>query len=102
MPLTQILSFFQMWYQGTKKLSYPEKSTDACRSDVLFSLQFDRSHRHLLPETICVHLETKMPTVGNEMGSNWKGRRTPPFGVDVLGEEFFTDGVSSTKEKSNV
>jgi len=84
------IGFFQMWNQGKKQMSYPEKHTDAARSDVLFTLQFDRSHRHMLAEIVCVHLETKMPAVADEMGANWSGRKTPPFGVEVLGKEFFS------------
>jgi hypothetical protein len=79
------LGYFQMWNQAKKKLAYPEEHTDAGRSDLLFSQLFDRDHRHLLGEVFCVHLETKMPADG-KMGANWNGRRTPPFGWEVLGE----------------
>lgn len=72
------LGFFQMWHQGSKKLSYPDKHTDAGRSDLLFSQLFGRKNRSMLPEIIAIHLETKLED--GEMGSNWNGRKTPAFG----------------------
>lgn len=72
------LGYFQMWNQAKKKLTYPAEHTNAGRSDLLFSLNFTRDHRHMLSELIAIHLETKLPN--DKMGSNWNGRRTPPFG----------------------
>lgn len=77
------LGYFQMWNQAKKRLAYPTQHTDAARSDLQFSLNFSRSHRHMLAEMLAIHLETKAPQ-DNTMGANWFGRRTPPFGAGVL------------------
>ena len=74
------IGYFQMWNQGKKKLIYPKQHGDAGRSDVLFTTDnFKRPHRHMLAEMVVVHLETPIPS-GTQMGANWFGRKTPPFG----------------------
>lgn len=72
---------WQLWHssedewRGTRIKRYPERHGSACRSDIQHSLQWDRRHRHLLPEIICVHLESKaLP-----LGANWRGRTSPEF-----------------------
>lgn len=98
------LGFFQMWNQGKMKKMYPAQHTDAGRSDLLFSLEFDRDHRHMLAEIIAIHLETKMID-GGKMGSNWAGRKTPEFGWEVLspfmdlGQQAISDYFSRTYEE---
>lgn len=49
---------------------------DAARTDQQFSLQWDRRFRQVLPEVICIHLETN----GSTHGANWAGRTTARFG----------------------
>ena len=73
------LGYFQMWNQGRKKLTYPIRNDDAGHSDLRFAELFSREHRHMLAEFFVTHLETKM-SGKNEMGSNWRGRKTPSFG----------------------
>jgi hypothetical protein len=77
------LGFFQLWnasqdlWRGTRIRPYPEMHNDACRTDVQFSLQWDRRQRELIPEILCVHLESKASL---PLGINWRGRKSPPFG----------------------
>lgn len=72
------IGFFQLWNaKGSGVTRYPiKKSGDAEHSDVLHALQWDRKHRHLLPEFYAVHLESGP----GKMGVNWNGRKSPPFG----------------------
>lgn len=78
------LGYFQMWNQGVKKFSYPTEHTDAARTDLQFTLKFDRDHRHMLGELIAIHLETKLPD--GKMGANWRGRKTPLFAPPIAEE----------------
>lgn len=55
----------------------PHGHNDAARTDVQFALQWDRRHRVLLPEVVVGHLESQEKT---DVGANWKGRTTKPFG----------------------
>lgn len=55
---------------------YPTEHGDAARTDMQFSLQWDRRHRVLLPEVVLLHLES----AAAGLGANWKGRTTPRFG----------------------
>ena len=76
------IGFFQLWhaacdlYKGHHRRPYPHRHGDAARGDVQFALQWDRRHRHLLPELLVVHLESEP----GPLGVNWKGRKTKPFG----------------------
>lgn len=75
--LYQILGFFQLWNpSGSKVTSYPDHD-DASRSDILFSEQFHRSRRSLIPEVIAVHLEEGT----SQTGKNWTGRNSKKFGL---------------------
>ena len=50
--------------------------SDAARTDVQYSLLWDRDRRALVPELVVFHLESESaPT-----GANWCGRTTRPFG----------------------
>jgi hypothetical protein len=75
------IGFFQMWhssedlYKGARVKPYPTNHNDACRTDVQFSLQWDRTHRMIIPELIVVHLESEAAP----LGANWNGRKTKPF-----------------------
>jgi hypothetical protein len=77
------IGFFQMWHSdsdehfGVKTKPYPHHQGDACRADVQFPLQWDRSHRALIPEVLGVHLASEG---AHKMGVNWNGRITPRFG----------------------
>jgi hypothetical protein len=70
--------FFQMWHPRTSGIStYPQDhSTSAGRTDVMFSFQFPRERRALIPEIFAIHLESEETM----MAANWKGRRTRFFG----------------------
>lgn len=76
------IGFFQMWHtgqdlwHGIRSKPYPQRHNDACRTDVQHGLQWDRNKRVLLPEVVCVHLESEDAA----LGINWKGRRSRPFG----------------------
>ena len=70
------IGFFQMWnpsVSGVKR--YPEKHTDAGRTDMLFGKLWPRGLRGFIPEIIAYHLESD----DAGMEANWKGRKTAPF-----------------------
>ena len=100
------IGYFQMWNQGKKKLSYPLINDNAAHSDLRFAQLFGREHRHMLGEFFVIHLETKMVTGDTEMGANWNGRKTPPFGpasapAPVVIEEDDNEALEpSAKEES--
>lgn len=76
------LGAFQMWHgsqdiwRGARVRRYNGSHNDACRTDIQFSLSFDRHRRVLIPELIAVHLESQAAP----LGANWKGRQTRRFG----------------------
>lgn len=75
------LGFAQLWNpKGSGINSYPEDHTDAGRGDVLFSLQWPRQKRILLPEVVGYHLESAKCAAG----TNWQGRKTPRFGPEPI------------------
>jgi hypothetical protein len=46
------IGFFQLWNARSRRLIYPEHHATAARSDMLFSLQWARQQRQLLPEIV--------------------------------------------------
>jgi hypothetical protein len=80
------IGFLQLWHSsadmwwGIRTKRYPTVGhSDASRTDVQFALQWDRRHRHLIPELIVLHLESEPAPVG----VNWKGRKTKRFGPEA-------------------
>lgn len=69
------IGFFQLWHSSQRK-RYPINQGSAEHTDVLFSLQWNRENRILLPEFFVYHLESEPVT---KMGANWEGRKTKPF-----------------------
>lgn len=67
---------FQLWH-STKQVKYPVVCGSAEHSDVLFAVQWPREERILIPEFFVYHLESEGDA---EMGINWHGRKTKPFG----------------------
>lgn len=76
------IGFTQIWHTSVEEWRrvrvrpYPSNHDGASHTDVRHSLQWDRRRRQLLPELIAVHLESEPA----EMGANWRGRTTRPFG----------------------
>lgn len=76
------IGFFQLWHssqddwRGVRIKPYPTQHGNATRSDVQHGLQWDRHKRSLIPEFLAIHLESEP----SEMGKNWKGRLSKPFG----------------------
>lgn len=70
------LGYFQLWH-SSKKRQYPIIGGSAEHSDVLFSIQWPRPERVLLPEFFVYHLESEGTA---PMGANWNGRKTKHFG----------------------
>jgi hypothetical protein len=71
------IGYFQMWHSSQKR-KYPITAGSAEHDDVLFAVQWERSKRILLPEFFVYHLESESA----QMGANWQGRKTKPFGPD--------------------
>lgn len=73
------MGFFQMFNANADVLHnnkfYPEDCQDAGNSDLRFAARWPRSHRHLLPEIVGIHLMTDDVW----SGVNWKGRKTKDF-----------------------
>lgn len=85
----EVIGYFQLWNpKGSGVYEYPNEHGAIDRSDVLFCKQFERECRQLLPEIITIHLESEGLTIGN-MGKNWKGRKTAPFGFDFTVNQLF-------------
>lgn len=88
------LGFFQLFNAKDKDIQYPEEHSDAGRSDLLFSLQWPRERRGMLPELIAIHLES----MSGMMGANWNGRTTPDFSLEGIRRR---RGHHGTKEHRN-
>jgi len=74
------IGFFQMWHPEKSKISdYPSQHDGAGKSDMDHAKRWRRGKRQLIPEIICVHLDSTLP--GDKMGVNWNGRSTPYFGI---------------------
>ena len=71
------LGFFQLWHSYMRR-TYPIICGSAEHSDILFSVQWPREDRLLLPEFFVYHLESEKL----KMGANWHGRTTKMFGSD--------------------
>jgi hypothetical protein len=68
------IGYFQLWHASEHR-KYPINQGSAEHTDVLFSVQWPRERRILLPELFVFHLESERAN----MGANWKGRTTKPF-----------------------
>lgn len=71
------IGYFQLWHSTAKK-RYPIAQGSAEHTDVLFSVQWPRENRVLLPEFFVYHLESEAAP----MGKNWGGRKTKQFKTD--------------------
>lgn len=72
------IGFFQLWNpKGSGICHYPTDSIGADHTDVLMSKSFPLGKRHLIAETYVIHLDSER---GKEMGLNWSGRKSKPFG----------------------
>lgn len=77
------IGYFQMWHPFDSGIyDYPTQHGKADRTDVLHTKRFPRSKRQLIPELLCIHLDSENSTV-IKMGKNWNGRKTLPFGIEV-------------------
>ncbi len=71
------IGYFQLWNSAMRR-RYPVNQGSAEHTDVLFSVQWPRAQRILLPELFVFHLESEK----SKMGTNWDGRKTKFFGAD--------------------
>jgi hypothetical protein len=69
------IGFFQMWHLNQKKV-YPDNTPSAERTDMTFAMQWAEPHRRKLTGVLVYHLDS---VHGAPVGSNWHGRKTPPF-----------------------
>jgi hypothetical protein len=75
------IGYFQLWNpRGSGVKDYPVEIVGYDRTDVLHAKKFDRLHRKLIPDFVCIHLASEE----HDMGQNWKGRKTKMFGPDRL------------------
>jgi hypothetical protein len=75
------IGYFQLWHASTQ-MRYPVNQGSAEHTDVLFSMQWPRAQRILLPTIICYHLESERA----RMGANWEKRTTKPFAPKNQGQ----------------
>jgi hypothetical protein len=74
------IGFFQLWHPNTSGIKlYPDEHGAADRTDVLFAKKWARRNRAIIPEIIGIHLDSENSTV-DDMGKNWNGRKSKPFG----------------------
>lgn len=79
------IGYFQMWNPKCSGVTeYPTQHGKADRTDVLHAKKFSRIKRQLLPEILCIHLDSEGQTVDN-MGKNWNGRQTAMFTLPFIG-----------------
>lgn len=69
------IGYFQLWHSSAKR-RYPVNQGSAEHTDVLFSVQWPREKRAVLPELYVFHLESEVVP----MGHNWRGRKSKHFG----------------------
>ena len=69
------VGYFQLVHRSSFK-NYPQNSLGADHCDLLFSRQYPRNKRILIPELFCIHLESEDAIKGH----NWMGRKSKPFG----------------------
>jgi len=73
------LGYFQLWNpKGSGVFNYPTQHDYCDRTDVLHAKKFSRKNRELLPEIVLIHLDSEGLET-NQMGKNWKGRKTEEF-----------------------
>jgi hypothetical protein len=90
------IGYFQMWNpKGSEIYNYPVDAVGVDRTDVLQAKRFPRNKRILIPELICIHLESEGLNV-DQMGKNWFGRKTKIFGPDSIQE--FPVNIEEPKE----
>lgn len=78
------IGYFQLWNPiHSSVYLYPDQHGAADRTDVLFAKKFPRAKRQLIPELICIHLESENLNLV-EMGKNWNGRKTKIFGFEDI------------------
>lgn len=70
------IGFFQLWHSSAGH-RYNVKRGAASGTDVLFPAQWPRDKRVLLPDVLVYHLDSELT---HKMGTNWKGRKSQPFG----------------------
>jgi glycosyltransferase involved in cell wall biosynthesis len=69
------LGFFQLWNPRVSGIDRYPAGKDAADGDALFSGLWPRNRRELIPEFVCVHLESEPAS----FGQNWRGRKTIRF-----------------------
>ncbi len=69
------IGFLQLWH-GSQQAKYNFRRGAAAGTDCLFPTHWARNRRVLLPEIVCLHLDSE-PT--HKIGTNWKGRKSQPF-----------------------
>lgn len=75
------LGYFQLWHPKMSKVfKYPENHDKADYTDLVFSNNWSRDNRKLIPDMFVVHLDSKK----SSMGENWCGRNTPIFGKSKM------------------
>lgn len=77
------LGYFQLFHRNANAIKeastfYPVEWDSAATSDLHFAYRWPRTHRHLLPEIVAIHLATDDLT-GSIMGQNWEGRKSKRF-----------------------
>lgn len=78
------IGYAQLWNPvGSNIFKYPEEHGKADRTDVLFAKHWKREKRQLLPELLCIHLDSEGLTI-KEQGKNWSGRKTKEFTFNTL------------------
>lgn len=70
------LGYFQLWHNSHGR-RYNTRRGAAAGTDIMFPVQWPRENRVLLPDVVVYHLDSE---VKHGIGTNWKGRKSKPFG----------------------
>lgn len=90
------IGYFQLWNpKGSGVYDYPTQHDFCDRTDVLHCKKFERKKRELLPEIVVIHLDSE-GSIPDNMGKNWKGRKTAFFGPSETSQK---EGVDSQIDK---
>jgi hypothetical protein len=94
------IGYLQLWNpKGSNVYNYPTMHDYCDRTDVIHCKKFKRKDRELLPEIVVIHLDSEDNK--DNMGKNWKGRKTPHFGPRQVAKNEIDSEIEKIIEETN-